>query len=205
MAEKIVIEIEKLAGKTVEDFTKTAADPDGKLTTGSACAAVAALASAYLLRASAMAEKSVAVSPRLEYIQKNAEILRAYMVHLIDEDVKCRGPLRKASLEGDPQVMEAARQPAVAISAEIVNMMGQCLELLEELSAFCPRDAMHYVGESAELALSACRAARLYIVDLADLSTDETYRFVTRRENEITLESYAKTAAAILARVEAAI
>ena len=201
MAEKIMIEVFKK--KTMEELSQALADPDGKLETGSGAAAVASVAAALLCRAAAVTGKTGSGNERLDYIARNGEILRSYMVHLIDEDVKCRGPLKRAIKEGDARNIEAARQPAVSISAEILNMMGKLLELARELCPLCPKEARHYLAESAELAMAAARTARCYIVDMAAYSTDETYRFVTRRENELLLAQFAPLAEEIIKSVEA--
>ena len=116
------------------------------------------------------------------------------MVYLIDEDVKSRNPLRKAIKEGKEREIEAARQPAVCIAGEIINMMGQCLELMLELAESCPDEAVHYLGEASHLAMGAIRSSRVYIVNMADQCSDETYRFVTRRENEMSLEKFMELA-----------
>ena len=205
MAESIKVNIDVFREKTAEEFTKALADPAGKLETGSACAVAAALSAALLERVAAIVAAERPEDQRAAYILKNAGILRGYMVHLIDEDVKSRGPLHKAELDGKKQEIEAARQPAVAICAEIANMMCQCLEFMDELKELCPKSALHYLGESANFAMSAVKGARLYIVDMADKSTDETYRFVIRRENEITLEKYSQVAQRVLDRAEEAI
>lgn len=201
MAEKIMIEVFKK--KTMEELSQALADPDGKLETGSGAAAVASVAAALLCRAAAATGKVVSGNERLDYIVRNGEILRSYMVHLIDEDVKCRGPLKRAIKEGDARTIEAARQPAVSICAEILNMMGKLLELARELCPLCPKEARHYLAESAELAMAAARTARSYIVDMAAYSSDETYRFVTRRENELLLAQFAPLAEEIIKSVEA--
>lgn len=201
MAEKIMIEVFKK--KTMEELSQALADPDGKLETGSGAAAVASVAAALLCRAAAVTAKTVSGNERLDYIARNGEILRSYMVHLIDEDVKCRGPLKRAIKEGDARNIEAARQPAVSISAEILNMMGKLLELAQELCPLCPKEAKHYLAESAELAMAAARTARSYIVDMAAYSSDETYRFVTRRENELLLAQFAPLAEEIIRSAEA--
>ena len=201
MAEKIMIEVFKK--KTMEELSQALADPDGKLETGSGAAAVASVAAALLCRAAAVTGKTGSGNERLDYIARNGEILRSYMVHLIDEDVKCRGPLKRAIKEGDARNIEAARQPAVSISAEILNMMGKLLELARELCPLCPKEARHYLAESAELAMAAARTARCYIVDMAAYSTDETYRFVTRRENELLLAQFSPLAEEIIKSVEA--
>ena len=51
--------------------------------------------------------------------------------------------------------------------------------------------------------MAAARTARCYIVDMAAYSTDETYRFVTRRENELLLEQFAPLAEEIIKSAEA--
>lgn len=201
MAEKITIEVFKK--KPMEELSQALADPDGKLETGSGAAAVASVAAALLCRAAAATGKTVSGNERLDYIVRNGEILRSYMVHLIDEDVKCRGPLKRAMMEGDARTIEAARQPAVSICAEILNMMGKLLELAQELCPLCPKEARHYLAESAELAMAAARTARSYIVDMAAYSSDETYRFVTRRENELLLAQFAPMAEEIIKSAEA--
>ena len=164
-----------------------------------------AVSAALLCRASRIAAEALPDNERADYLARNTETLRKYMVHLIDEDVKARGPLRRALNEGGEREIEAARQPAIAICGEIINMMNQSLELAKELTGFCPKAAMHYVGESAELALAALKAARMYIVDLSDYCSDDTYRFVIRRENEITLEQCEKNAAAVREAAEKSI
>lgn len=198
MAEKLVIDV--FRNKTADEFTKALSDPESKLETGSASAAAASLAAALLLRAAKLTAKEQAENDRIAYIVKNSEVLRDYMVHLIDEDVKCRAPLHKAEFDGRPQEIEAARHPAVAICAEVVNMMCQCLDFAAELTELCPRDALHYLAESAHLALAAIYSARLYIVDMSDKCADETYRFVTRRENDITLEHYKAVAETVFTK-----
>jgi formiminotetrahydrofolate cyclodeaminase len=203
MAEGIKIEIFKL--KNADELTKALADPEARIDTGSASAMNAALAMALLERAAGHTVNALPENERAAYIFRNAEILRTYMVHLIDEDVKSRGPLRKALKEGDERKIEATRQPAVAIPGEVINMMNQSLELGAELAGFCPKDALHYLGESAELSMSAIRAARLFILDMSDKCSDDTYRYIVRRENEITLKACEECAAKVIAAAEAAV
>ena len=203
MAEGIKIEVFKL--KNADELTKSLADPESRMDTGSGAAMTAALASALLERAAAETIRELPDNERANYILRNAEILRGYMVHLIDEDVKSRSPLRRALKEGDERNIEAARQPAVAIPGEVINMMGQALELGKELCALCPAASLHYLGEFAELAMAAIRSARLFIVDMSDKCSDETYRFVVRRENEITLKACTDSAQAIISKAESAI
>ncbi len=133
-------------------------------------------------RAAALTAAETDGNERVDYILRNAETLRTYMVHLIDEDVKSRGPLAKAMKEGDARNIEAARQPAACISAEIVNMMGQCLDLMAGACRPVPEAGAALPRRGAELAMAAIRACMIYLVDMADQCSDETYRFVIRRE-----------------------
>ena len=182
MADKIVIEVFK--EKTAEDFTKAISSPDCRANAGSAAAYAAAMACALAERAAKICEISNGGNERLTYIVRNIEILRGYMVHLIDEDVKSKRPFARAQKEGGPRDIEATIQTASCIDAEIVNMRKPCLEFLEELCPLCPADDRHFIREAAELAMSACKVAQSVIFTYAAMSTDETYRFVTQRENE---------------------
>lgn len=186
MAESIKIEIYRK--KDAEDFTKALADPECRAETGSGAAMTAAASSALLLRAARLTAQALPEHERVAYIVRNAEILRGYMVRLIDEDVKARGPIRRARQEGDPRKIEAAGQSAAAVCAEIVNMMTAQMDLLDELKELCPKEARHFVAESADLALGAVRASMRYCVYWGDQSTEDTRRYVIRRENELQLE-----------------
>lgn len=199
--DKIVIEV--CRNKNADEFTKLLSEAAGRLETGSASAYTAAMAAALMERAAAMtAEKQS--GERLDYILRNAETIRAYMVHLIDEDVKSRGPLKKALKEGGAREIEACRQPACCINAEIINMMLQTMQLIRELCDMGEGEAMHYIGEAAELALCAVRCSRRYILDMASKCSDETYKYVTRRENDISLEQCLSAYEAVNEKIEKA-
>lgn len=200
MAEKLIIDIYK--NKNPDELTRLLAEKESRLEVGSAAALIGASAAALFARCAAITAESIKNDARLDYILRNSEIIRNYMVYLIDEDVKSRTPLRKALKEGNSQEIEAARQPAVCIAGEIINMMGQCLELMLELSEKCPKEAMHYLGEAAHLAMGAIRSCRVYIINMADKCSDETYRYVTRRENEMSLEKYDKVCDELIMKVE---
>lgn len=187
MTDRIIIDIWKK--KDAEEFTKSLSDPDSRLETVSAAAYTAACAAALVKRAAELAEKAHGDGGRIEYISRNAEILRTYMVHLIDEDVKSRGPMRQAMKDGIAVNIYAARESAACIPSEIINMMQQLAELSKELCGYCDADALRYIGEGAQLALAAAKSCRVYVLDLAGKSDDETYRFVVKRENEIAFEN----------------
>ena len=186
MAESIKIEV--FRKKLPDELTKSLSEPDSRTDVGSGAALTAASACAYFLRAAALTAEAGGGGTRLDYMLRNGEILRGYMIHLIDEDVKCRGPLRKARREGDAQTIEAAMQPAAAIANEIVNMMRQLLALLDELADSCGDDGKRFAASSADLAMGAIRACQRYVLALASHCSDETYRYIVRRENQITLD-----------------
>ena len=185
------IKIDIFRKKTVEEFSSLLADPESRLDSGSAAASVAAVAASLLERAARQIAAEHADDKnesQLDWYIRNAEILRNYMVNLIDEDVKCRGPLRRALKEGDDRKIEASRQAAVSICLEIVNMMGKCLEMSVGLLPFAASRSSSYVVECAELAYGASLAAGNYILEMSCLSPDETYRYVMKRENELTMQ-----------------
>ena len=91
-------------------------------------------------------------------------------------------------------------QPAAAIANEIVNMMHQLLELLDELADTCADDGKRFIAASADLAMGAIHACRRYVLELASHSSDDTYQYIVRRENEITLEACTARYDSILAK-----
>lgn len=190
--------IEIFRRKDAEEFTKALADTESRAEFGSAAAMTAAQAAAFLQRAASLLAKKQPEDERLEYLVRNCGILREYMVKLIDEDVKCRGPLRRALKEGDERTVEAARQPAVAIAQEIIAMMQQALSFADEMADRAGAEEKTWLSAACELAMGAIRCCRHYIVDMSLMSTDETYRFVIHRENEITLSQCAEVYARVL-------
>ena len=197
---KFIIEI--FRKKDAEELTAALADPSGKLEIGSAAALCGAEACAMALRGARIAAEQTGEDERMSYLMRNLEKLRSYFVYLIDEDVKGRNILRRAMKEGDPQKVEAAREPAAAISDEVICQSINMLELVEELCARNVKESAVYLGSAAELALGAIRSARLCVLSLAQGSCDETYRFVVRRENELRLAELQPRVDRILAWVE---
>ena len=186
MADGIKIEVFK--NQTVDELTKKLADPESRAGAGSAAAASAALAAGLLsLAATQNASAAEERDEKTDWYVRNAEILRAYMVNLVDEDVKCHGPLRRAQKEGDEHRIEAARQTAVSICLEIINMMGKCLELVEDMLPSANSEIKAILAESADLAYGASLAAGRHVLFMSSLSPDDTYRFVMKRENELTM------------------
>ena len=200
MAESIKIQI--FRKMDAEDFTKALADPESRAQTGSGTAMTAAVASALLQRAARATQSERPESERVAYIVRNSEILRSYMGNLIDEDVEARGPYRKALKDGDPRGIEAAGQSVGAVCAEIVNMMTTALSFLEELAELCPAEEKHFVAESADLALAAIRASMRFCVHWGNKSSEDTRRYVIRRENELQWEQILPSYQRVIEKVE---
>ena len=108
------------------------------------------------------------------------------MSYMVDEDVKCRNPIKKALSEGNPQHIEACVQPACAINTEIINMMISLLSLCDELCSYVEQP-VHYVFEASDFAMSAIKSSVSFIYSMLHFCTDETYIYVTKRENEISV------------------
>ena len=200
MEEKLVIEIYRK--KDPDELTRLLSEPESKLDLGSAAALTAADACAMGLRAAKHAAAEVSGNERLDYILRNLEKLREYMVYLIDEDVKCRSLLRRAEKKGDEREIDAARQPACCICEEIINQMVNTLDLLNELADLGKQGGM-YISAAVHMALSAMQSAMAFVLDMSAKSSDDNYVFVTRRENEITLENYSAVAQTVLAKCKA--
>ncbi len=197
---KFIIEI--FRKKDAEDLTAALADPAGKLDIGSGAALCGAEACAMALRAARIAAEKSGEDERLTYILRNIEKLRAYFVYLIDEDVKGRNIMKRAIKEGDPQKIEAAREPAAAISDEVICQLVNLIDLVAELCERSCAESAIYCGSAVELALGAIRSARLFTVNLAHSSSDETYTYVVRRENELRMAELQPKTEKILSWVE---
>lgn len=200
MAESIKIQI--FRKMDAEDFTLALADPESRAQTGSGVAMTAAVSSALLQRAAKVTATVLPGNERVEYIVRNSEILRKYMVNLIDEDVKARGPYRRALKDNDPRAIEAAGQSVGAVCAEIINMMNAALQLMEELAPLCPEEEKHFIAESADLALAAVRSAMRFCVHWGNKSCEDTRRYVIRRENELQWEEIFPLYQRVIEKVE---
>lgn len=200
MAEGIKIQIYR--NETTDNLTKKLADPGENADIGSAASASAALSASMLARAAVQIRETGGENEKLDWYVRNTEILRSYMVKLIDEDVKCRGPLRRALKEGDDRTIEAARQSAVSICLEIVNMMGQCINLADEMAVLAGEEAKAELAAAADLAYGASKAAGRYILYMSSLSPDDTYRYVMKRENQLTMQDQKEAYERVIAATE---
>lgn len=178
----MAINIRVYANDSLDEFSK-AFQEDDKLDTGSINAAAAAFAAALFARCA----KASPSSERQEYLVRNAEILRTYFLHLVDDDLKARSGYRKELKNGDADKIEAAVHPACTINEEIINMLHQMLTLGLELKEMIPESHRHYLKEMAEISLGIIRSCMLWLLNITSQCSDETYKFVVKRENEITL------------------
>ena len=178
-----MIEIKVYKKFSIEDFFSEFTAEKSRLETGSLNAVTAACACSLFERAAI----SLGESEREQWLKRNSGILKNYMVHMVDDDVKARNGLNKERKEGTPETIEAAIHPACSINEEIINMLHQMLELNLECCSLVGAEYLHYLKESAELALGCIRSCICWLLNLTSECADETYKFVVKRENEITL------------------
>lgn len=187
MEKKLIIEI--LKKLPIDQLTAKLSDSTESIDSGSGACITASVAAALLKRAAEKARTlNCAESERVDYICRNTEIIRNYMVHLIDEDVRCRNPLRRAYADGDPAKIDACCQPACAIALEVIEMMKILLGFCVEIASFFEESVPHYVFESASMAYASVEAECAYINSVTKLNDDETYIYITNRETEIYLD-----------------
>lgn len=169
---------------SLEDFFSEFNTANSKLDTGSLNAINAASSVALFERA----VLSLKDGEREEWLKRNALILKNYMIHLIDDDVKARAGLLKEIKTGNSLTIEAAIHPACTINEEIINMLHQMLELAYECSSIIDKEMMHYLKESAQLAIGTIKSCIIWLINITSQCTDDTYKYIVKRENEITLE-----------------
>ena len=80
--------------------------------------------------------------------------------------------------------------------------MGNTLNLLSELADLGKQGSM-YISAAVHMCMAAMQSAMAFVLDMSAKSSDENYVFVTRRENEITLENYSAVAQTVLAKCKA--
>ena len=68
-------------------------------------------------------------------------------------------------------------------------MMGQCLDLAYEMADLAEDNVKADLATGADLAYGASLAAGRYILHMSSLSPDDTYRYVMKRENELTMQA----------------
>ena len=179
-----MIKIKIYKDENISEFTNDYIAEDSQLDSGSINAYCASLASTLF-------EKAVLTlgdDERSTWLKRNSDILRTYFIHLIDDDLKARRGYLKEVKNGNPENIEAAMHPACSINEEVINMLHQMLELILECCSLVDKNNLHYLKESADIAIGTIRSCTDWLVSFVSSSLDETYRFVVKRENEITLD-----------------
>ena len=186
--------MDKSADVTLAEFTKSLAgeEPRG----GAAAALAGALAAALAARAVAGEEAAAKL-----------ERIRAYMLHLADEDAKALKPLEKylALPEDDPgrgAHLDAALRVACYIPTEVMYTAADAAETLAAGVESCPKGALADAAVALELCRAAMRASRLGIVAHAAHMADEVFGMTLRRECELVSEKYEPIIDAALAAIE---
>ena len=80
--------------------------------------------------------------------------------------------------------------------------MGNTLNLISELADLGKQGSM-YISAAVHMSMAAMQSAMAFVLDMSAKSSDDNYVFVTRRENEITLENYSAAAQAVLEKCKA--
>jgi len=186
MANQFIIEIYK--EKNPEEFTNCLADPNCRMQPGSAAASTASYSAAIAKRVTEKLVQDGTNDERIDYLRRNTEIVRKYMIHLIDEDVKSRGPLRRALKEGGDREIEAGLQTSASINNEIISMMRNFFDLIIEIGNMCDPTEYSHIKEAAILARAAASVCREENITIAYKSIDDTYSYVLKRENELMME-----------------
>ena len=186
--------MDKSADLTLAEFTKSLAgeEPRG----GAAAALAGALAAALAARAVA-GEEAAAMLERI----------RAYMLHLVDEDAKALKPLEKylALPEDDPgrgAHLDAALRVACYIPTEVMYTAADAAETLAAGVESCPALALADAAVALELCRAAKRASRVNKVSHAAHMADEVFGMTLRRECELVREKYDPIIDAALAAIE---
>ena len=187
MADKIVLKAERYKNYNMDELTLKLSEAASRAEAGTVAGASGALACAMALRLANGLLSGDPENERYKYLVKNIDSLRTYMSVLMDQDIRCRAPMVKAIRENRPvEELDACLHPASEITEEIVGMMNVLLDFLIEMSGKLAFSDISVIQASLESAMAAVRISGAWINYLSDLSTEETFKFVMRREYEIT-------------------
>ncbi len=197
------IKIDCFADKTVKHYTEAIADPAAKLGLGNVAASTAAESAALALRA---VRKTASEDAAMQKAEADLEKLRAYFVHLLDEESKARLPLEKRLREKAPEnEIEAGYRTACMILDEILYTAISLVELINSIAdKVCPCTA-HLCSAAVFSAKNAMELARLQLADYSTKMIEEVYARTTRREPEIAIEGISKLENELIANLEAKI
>lgn len=204
MAERVNIsdlKFESYSDKPLKVFSEMIADPENKLGLGSMAAEAAGNAAALALFA---VRKTASEDADMVKAEKDLETMRAYFVHLIDEENKAKAPLEKRLKNNAPEdEVEAGVRTACAIVDEVIYSTINVIEILNAVSdKICPC-AAHIAAASLFAARNAMDTARVQLAWRSTQMMEEVYARTTRREPEIALEGIIPTLDALGKKFEA--
>ena len=203
MADKINIsdlKFETYADKSLKVFSQMIAEPDNKFGIGSIAAEAAANCAALALRA---VKKTASEDPAIETAEKDLETMRAYFVHLIDEENKAKAPLEKRLANNGPEdEIEGGVRTACAIVDEILYAVINTVNMLGSVSdKLCPCTA-HIAVSSLFFARAAMDTVRVQLAMYSGMMNEEVYARTTRREPEIAIADFEPTISALIKKLE---
>lgn len=204
MAERVNIsdlKFESYSDKPLKVFSEMIADPDNKLGLGSMAAEAAGNAAALALFA---VRKTASEDADMVKAEKDLETMRAYFVHLIDEENKAKAPLEKRLKNNAPEdEVEAGVRTACAIVDEVIYSTINVIEILNAVSdKICPC-VSHIAAASLFAARNAMDTARVQLAWRSTQMMEEVYARTTRREPEIATEGINPTIEKLLNKFEA--
>lgn len=201
MAEvKKSLKLQKLADKSLNEFSELVGSPEGKPEGGSVSALAAALsANLALLASSACAEGSVPAETVAELPE-----LQKYMLKQVDDYVRSRSPLRKRLAEGDktPEEIESAARVACGIPNEVVYLMCRNLEMLDQIADVCPDEMVSNVLTATHLALAVIASMRGEIKFLSQYMMEFTFQYTVNREAEINVQEHQELVDGLLEKLQ---
>ena len=191
-----VEKIDRFADKSLTEFTRETASAEGKPGGGSVLALCGACAASLGLMVSNLTvgkEKYKQYEDDIRSCAKELEILRTYLVHLVDEDIKAFAPLAKYAPmdKSDPSVTEhyqASLRLACAIPTEVMYKMTECAGVLAELAEKGCLGAVSDAGVALQLCKAVMEGARFTCLANVKYFDDDVYAMTVRREFEIVFQ-----------------
>lgn len=198
--EKKSIKLQRLADKTLKEYSEALASAEGKPENGSACALVAALAADL----GALAAQSAAEGALSPEILKELTEMGQYMLKQVDEVPRSRTPLLRRLADGaTPEEIESAARVACGIPNELVYIMCRNIELLDQVADVCSDAMVYNVLGAVYLSLAVIAAMRAEIRDVSRNMMEFTFRYTVNREAELNLQNHQAQIDALMAKLNA--
>ncbi len=207
MTEKINIEdlmVESYADKTLKAYSEMIADTKSVFGLGSGAAGSAMCAASMALRALRL---SGGEDAGILHAEQDAEKLRVYFLHLIDEENKAKKPLEKllAQAEPDEASLEAAYRTACCIIDEVFYMSVRLAETLEPVADKLSAEAAPFASAAVHFARCAMDAVRIQKAVYSTKMNEPVFAHTTKREPEIAIENSKELFDGLVSKLEAMI